>query len=377
MDRRNFLAGAGAFAIGPRLLPRFAAQKSYLLYLGSRSMAEGKGLYVCRFVPGVGLSGPLTLVADVAAPSTFALSADHTTLYTTSETGNDGKSDGKLLSFRINRPDGKLTPISEVASSGGGPTSICIDKAERHLIVGCFGHGRSNVFELGADGAIGKMASSEQHQGSGPTPRQNGPHTHHVLLSPTEKFLLSADLGSDRFYISHYDKATGTITPGSPAFLQMPAGSGPRNAVFHPNGKFLYLVGEICATIFVFAWNEATGSLTQIQTIIPSTPTSSGGMVHIAPGGRFLYINTRADSVIHAFPIDRRKGTLARGQSFSSGGKTPWNFDFSPDGGNICVPNNASNLVSVFSVNHSSGALMPLGQSLPMAMPVSAIFVQA
>ncbi len=377
MERRNFLAGAGAFVIGPHLLPHFATQKSYLLYMGSRSADEGRGLYVCRFEPVTGTISPLTLAADVVQPTTFALSADLQTLFTTSELGNDGKTDGKLLSFRINRPDGKLTKISEVPSNGGGPTAICLDKSGRHLIVGCFGGGRANVFDVGSDGTIGKMASTQIHEGSGPTPRQGGPHTHHVLLSPTERYLLAADLGADRFYISRYDKTTGAITPGNPPFLQMPAGSGPRNAVFHPNGNFLYLVCEITATVYVYAWDEATGTPMQIQTIIPSTPTSSGGMIHIAPGGHFLYTNTRVDSVLHVFAIDRRKGTLSRGQSFSTGGKTPWNFDFSPDGGSLCVPNNASNQVALFSVNRGNGAITPVAHSVSINAPVSTIFVPA
>ena len=378
MDRREFLGGAGAFAILPHHLPRLGKRSGrYLLYVGSRGTGEGKGLYVCEFDPAVGAVTAAKLAADIALPTAFALSGEGEYLYTNSEIGNYDGSDGKLHAFRINYPDGSLTLLNSIPSDGGGPTNLCLDSTGRHLLVAYFGAGKTSVFELGGDGSIGKRISTLAHAGKGPTPRQNVPRAHQVVLSPGERFLLSPDLGADRLYVSHYDRATGAITAGDPGFVQMPAGTGPRHVVFHPTGKFVYLMSELNATITVFAWDGTSGELMQIQTVLPSTLTAAGGDITIAPGGRLMYTCTRADNAIEVFAVDHGKGTLTRKQSFATGGEFPWGFAMTPDGTSLAATNNKSNQVATFTVDRGSGALTPLGVKVAVNAPVSAIFVPA
>ncbi|KAL4879032.1 Lactonase, 7-bladed beta-propeller-domain-containing protein [Aspergillus karnatakaensis] len=84
--------------------------------------------------------------------------------------------------------------------------------------------------------------------------RQDAPHPHGVVVDPTGQFLLVPDLGADLIRIFHIHPVTGHLT--AQESLVIPAGSGPRHAVFWtpkinsassaegPKTK-LYLVSEL------------------------------------------------------------------------------------------------------------------------------------
>ena len=44
-------------------------------------------------------------------------------------------------------------------------------------------------------------------------------------------------------------------------------GTGPRHLVFHPNGQFAYLFGELDSTVRVLSYNKETGAFEELQKI--------------------------------------------------------------------------------------------------------------
>ena len=381
MNRRHFLIGASAFAAVSSVPRAWATQSRSLIFLGTRTNAPGKGIYSCSFDTKTGASSPVSLAAEIASPTAFRLSASGRILYSVSELGNDGKSDGSISAFAIDYMTGGLTLLNKVNSGGGGPTYLALDRTGKTALVGCYGSGRTNAFRVMPDGKIGDQTASIADYGTGPTPRQSSPHVHCTVFSPGNRFVLAADLGADRIFLFRFDPAAGTLTPCDPPFHQFPAGSGPRSIVFHPNGRLAYLISELVGTVTVLAWSEADGTLTEVQTIscfpAESTGDRSGAGLAIRHDGRFLYPTTRNDSSIEVFAIDSAKGTLVAGQRVPSGGKLPWSCVLDPQGRHLIATNMSSNSASIFGIDLSTGNLTPVGTIPDVPSPVCAVFVPA
>lgn len=382
MNRRHFLIGASALTAASSIRQAWAAQSRSLVLLGTRTNAPGKGIYSCFFDAKTGRCSPVSLAAELASPTAFTLSANGRILYSVSELGNDGKSDGSISAFAIDHGSGGLTLLNRVSSGGGGPTYLSLDRTGQALLAACYGVGRANAFRVLPDGKLGDQTASMADYGTGPTPRQSAPHVHCTVFSPGNRFVLAADLGADRIFIFRFDSVAGTLTAHEPPFHQSPAGTGPRQIVFHPNGRFAYLMSELVGTVTVFAWSEKDGMLTEVQTIscFPAEVTSgdrSGAGLVMRHDGRFLYTTTRTDSSIEVFSIDPAKGKLAAEQRVASGGKLPWSCALDPDSSHLIATNMSSNSASIFGIDSDTGNLKPVGSIPDVPSPVCALVVSA
>ena len=320
---------------------------------------------------------PLSLSAELAMPTAFALSRDGRYLYAVSEVGDDGKSDGSLSAFMLDRGSGALKLLNQVPAGGGGPTTLALDRTGRTLVVGSYGNGRTVALRLLPDGRIGEQTASMQDAGTGPTPRQNAPHVHCVVFSTDNRFVLAADFGADKLSVFRFDAAAGTLTAQEPAFWQAAAGSGPRQIAFHPNGNTVYLISELVATVTVFSWRAKDGALTVLQTIscFPEgyTGDRSGAGIVVHPNGRFLYTTTRTDSSIETFTIDPGNGTLAGRQRLDAGGKLPWSCTMDAEGMHLVVTNTTSNAAVVYRIDLARGGLTSVGSVANVPSPVCAL----
>jgi 6-phosphogluconolactonase len=380
IDRRYFLTGASALAVLSRFPKAWAASSRSLIFLGTRTNAPGKGIYSFFFDAETGTCTPAILAAEIASPTAFALSPNKRILYSVSELGNDGKSDGAISALTIDSRTGRLTLLNKVPSGGGGPTYLSVDPTGKLALVSCFGSGRTNVFRLLPDGKLAEQTTSITDTGSGPTPRQASPHVHCSVFSPDNRFILSADFGADRVFIFKLDSAPGTLTPNDVPSWTAPAGSGPRQIVFHPNGKFAYLMSELVGQLTVFAWGAKDGTLTEVQTVscfaadAPSGDRSGAGLV-IRHDGRFLYTTTRSDNSIEVFKVDAATGKLVAGQRVVSDGKLPWSCALDPAGDHFITTNLTSNSASMYGVDPATGDIKLVASIPNVPSPVCALFV--
>ena len=373
------MTGVTALAAASHMPKAWASPSRSLVFLGTRTNAPGKGIYSCFFDATTGTCTSVSLAAEMAAPTAFALSASKRYLYSVSEVGNDGKSDGSISAFAIDRRSGLLTLLNKVSSGGGGPTYLALDRAGKTALVGCFGSGRTNAFRVLPDGKLGEQTASMTDSGTGPSPRQSAPHVHCTIFSPDNRFVLAADFGADRIFIFRFDPAAGSLTAHDPPFLQSPAGSGPRQIVFHPNGKFAYLMSELVGQVTVFAWDAKGGTLTEEQTIsclsAEGSADRSGAGLAIRQDGRFLYTTTRSDNSIEVFSVDATKGTLVSGQRVVSDGKLPWSCALDPEGRHLITTNLSSDSASIYGIDSATGNLKPVGSVPDVPSPVCALFV--
>ncbi len=155
------------------------------------------------------------------------------------------------------------------------------------------------------------------------------------------------------------------LHPNDPPAVETPAGAGPRHLTFAPDGRRVYLVNELDASVMAFDYHPERGTLTARQRI-DSLPGYSGRRwaadIHVHPSGRFLYVSNRAHDSVAVFRIDPGTGALTLAGNPGSGGRSPRNFCLAPDGRFLVVANQDSGTLVTFAVDADSGLLRQVAE---------------
>jgi 6-phosphogluconolactonase len=343
---------------------------SYILIIGTYTSPESDGLYVYDFDSQTGNAKFKSKIAGVENPSYLDISRDGKHLYTVNEGRN-----GSISSFNFNRETRNIVFINRVSSGGSSPCYITVDDKNRYVFAGNYGSGNLCVVPLKEDGSLNDDIQFIQQEGSSVDKgRQKGPHVHCTVLSPDNKYLLTANLGTDKVCIYQFDaaKISQPLTPADPAFISVKAGSGPRHIVFHPNSKFAYLISEMGGIITVFDYKD--GKLHEKQMITMLSPDFKGRVgaadIHISPDGKFLYGSNRGDANdLVIYKIDK-KGELQYIGHQETMGKTPRNFVIDPTGNFLMVANQDSDEIIIFKRDQKTGLLTPTGEKIQVNKPV-------
>lgn len=353
----------------------------YLLYVGTYTKGESKGIYAYSYDVKSGESKSLGLAAETSNPSFLAVDPGQRFLYAVNElTQYKGASSGVVTSFAIDKKTGMLSAINEVASRGADPCYISLDKTGKYVLVANYTGGSVAVFPARKNGGLGEETAFVQHAGSGKNPkRQEGPHAHWIETTPDNRFALTADLGLDEILVYRFNGDGGTLTPNDPPFAKVEAGAGPRHIAFHPNGKILYVVDELASTITVFSFDAAKGTLRLLQSVstLPSgfAGTNDTAEIHVHPNGKFLFASNRGHDSIAVFSIQPDTGKLTPVDHVSTQGKTPRNFELDPSGSRLLVANQDSNSIVFFKIDTHTGHLTATGPEIKVPSPVSLRFV--
>jgi len=358
----------------------------YLMYVGTYTEqgSESKGIYAYRFDSATGQLVPIGLAAKTINPSFLAVHPNHRFLYAVNEVSNyRGEKSGAISAFTIDHASGKLTLLNQVASRGGDPCYISLDKTGKYLMVANYAGGSVAVFPLLEDGRLGEASAFVQHTGHGTNPeRQEAPHAHSIDASPDNRFAIVDDLGLDETLSYHFDAVKGSLTPQSNAeatVAKAAPGAGPRHFALHPNGKFGYVIDEMASTVTVFRYDASSGELQPQQTISALPKDFSGhseaAEIQVHPSGKFLYASNRGHDSIAVFAIDRDKGTLAPIEYVSTKGASPRHFEIDPTGSLLFAANEKSDNIVIFHINPQTGRLTPTGKTLEVSQPVCIQFV--
>jgi 6-phosphogluconolactonase len=334
-----------------------------------------KGIYVTRLDQATGKLGAFAVAAELKNPSFVAASRDARFLYAVSEVGDP---EGSVSAYSIGA-DGGLTLLNTVPSGGADPCHITVSRSGRTVAVANYSSGTTSSYRVGPNGAL-TAATVDRHSGHGPNAeRQKAPYAHSVDFSEGDRFLLSSDLGADRIYLYRHDARTSAIAPHKPAFVALEPGAGPRHLALHPSGRYAYVIAELSNTVGAFAWNGATGTLRQTQTIstLPFGLTTPSFTAEIAvhPSGRFLYGSNRGHDSIATFGIDARAGRLTLLGHTPTGGKAPRGFAIDPSGRWLIAGNQLSDQLVTFAIDQATGALTRTGEAVTLPRPVSVLFV--
>lgn len=351
-----------------------------LVYIGTQSNEPGQGIFAARLDPRTGQLTPLGLALEAPRPTWLAPHPTLPILYAVSELGNDGKSHGGVSTLRADPRTGALSVIGSVDSGGGGPTHLSLDLPSKTLLVANYGTGQVAALPVLADATLGPPASVRTDQGSGPSPRQKSAHAHGVTLDPSRRFALAADLGADRLFIYRYDRKSHQLGAATPQAL--PPGTGPRRLAFHPRGRFVFLLSELIPELRSYRWDARRGRLALVQTVSTSadpakTSVARGAELVASHDGRFVYVSVRGEDVLVIYAVNQRTGGLTEIQRLAANGLSPWSFGLDPSGRWMLVANQGSNTVVVFARDPATGRLSPTQESLAVNKPVSVAYLAA
>ena len=357
--------------------------KELLVYVGTYNGPKSEGIYAYRLDLGTGKCTPLGLAAEVKNPSFVAVHPTQKYLYSVSEIEDrDGKPTGGVSAFAIDRKSGKLTKLNDQSSEGRGPCHVTVDKTGKVAMVANYGSGSVASYPIGADGKLAPAASAIQHEGKSVNPdRQEGPHAHSINPSIDNRFAVAADLGLDKVFVYRLDPATGKLAANDPPSVSVKPGAGPRHFAFHPSGKFAYVINEIDCTVTAFAYDAEKGVLTEVQTIstLPEGETVQPGYstaeVQVHPSGKFVYGSNRGHDTITVFAVDEASGKLRQVQNVAIDGKVPRGFGIDPFGKFLLAGGQSSDTLTVFRIDPQSGQLASTGQKLEVGSPVCVKFV--
>ncbi|MDU6834486.1 MAG: beta-propeller fold lactonase family protein, partial [Bradyrhizobium sp.] len=252
-------------------------------------------------------------------------------------------------SFAIDAKTGQLSHL------GNGPladsmANIAFDRTGKVLFSASYGGNKVAVNPVQASGVV--AAPSQVI----PT----GLNAHAFLPSPDNRFVFATNLGSDQVLGFAFDAATGTLTAKEALTVKTPEKSGPRHFIFHPNGKFIYLLHELNADLAVYGYDADKGLWSEQQrlTTLPAGFTGKpwAADLHLTPDGQFLYASERGSNTLAAFKVDAASGRLTSIGSVPTETQ-PRGFAIDPGGRYLAAVGEVSNGMTVYRIDAASGAL--------------------
>jgi len=249
------------------------------------------------------------------------------------------------VGFAIDPKTGALTELS----SANLPHSVCyltIDRTGKHLLAASYQGALLATHALDASGVITAPPTQVV-----PTP----PAAHSVIQDASGRFVYAASLGGDVVMRLHFDPATGQLDDMQTA--PMPHGAGPRHLRLSPDGRFLYALCELDATIGVFAVAPETGLLErrQILRTQPQGFAAKCADMHLTPDGHFLYASERTTSTLTACRIGPDGTLSAIGQTETEA--CPRGFAIEPRGRFLLACGQESHHLSVYRIDPQAGGL--------------------
>ncbi len=280
----------------------------------------------------------------------------------------------QVLGYRIDSKSGHLTKFTQ-APLAESMAYLSTDRKGRYLLAASYGADALSVQKIGED-----------HQPSANILRYpTGLHAHSIRTEPSNRFAYAGNLGTDKVLQYRLDAKTGELSPIGNGSVSVPDNTGPRHLAFSPNGKFLYVVGEMSGTVTAFSIDDASGALMQIGVAngIPErlqlahgevrdarnndlkddpTPRIWAADLRMSPDGKLLLMSERTSSSVSAFAVDPASGALKFLDNYPVQEQQPRNIAFSPDGHWLLVTGEKSAKVGTYAVS-KDGALKRVGEA--------------
>jgi 6-phosphogluconolactonase len=403
VSRRGFLKSAAVTALAHSALgtaqavARRAVAKRTLAYVGTYTGAvgagsNGEGIYLFEMNEVTGELSNRRLVAKTPDPSWIAIHPSKKFLYAVNEVTDFRGDSGSVSTFAIDEASGDLTALNVVSSEGAGPCYLTIDAAGKFAYVANYAGGTVAMLPILAGGLLGAATgvhrdggklgtaqATDAPAGSFAVSGHDAAHAHMIAPDPQGRRVLATDLGQDRIYVYRVDEATGTVSFGDGVEgARLPSGDGPRHFVFHPNGRWLYVIQEESSTIAVYRYDGATGTLGFEQTVsaLPKgfAGTSFASEILVSPDGRFLYAANRLHDTIAAFSIgaDGRLKWLGETPTM---GDYPGQMRIEPSGKFLYACNRKSDSITCFRIHRETGMPTFTGLYTAVGSPGSITFL--
>lgn len=339
------------------------------LYIGTYTHNSSKGIYKMKFNEENKSFNALELVAELESPTYLYLSKDQKRLYAVSET-ESGKY-GEITAYQV--INDKLQLINKISAPCGGFVHLTLDKKEQFIFAVNYSDASILMYPLDNDGSILELCCEIIHSNKDLIPiRQGKAHPHYVCLTPDENFLCVCDLGIDLLAIYQVDYDNNNLFKREDLNTQFPLGCGPRHMIFHPNGKYAYILTELSSEVFVLEYDNVSGFklIQKHSTLMDSDTESYAAAIRISNDGKYLYSSNRGDDSIAIFKINT-DGTVSLNYIVSTQGKHPRDFIlYDNDQMLLCANRDTDNLTK-FSRDMNTGLINFKEEITGISLPVS------
>ncbi|WP_122413214.1 lactonase family protein [Pseudomonas viridiflava] len=280
----------------------------------------------------------------------------------------------QVVSFSIEPVTGHLKPLAQ-APLAESLAYLSTDRSGRFLMGASYGADLLSVQPI-----------DTQHRPSDSIQTyKTGMHAHSVRTDPSNRFAYAGNLGVDRVLQYRLEPKDGKLVPIGEGYVTVPENTGPRHLAFAPNGKFLYVVGEMSGTVTAFSINDKTGGLKQVNQAngIPErlklapgqardarnndlkddpTPRIWAADVRISPDGKWLFTSERTSSSVSVFKVDPASGKVTFVENYPVEEKQPRNIAVAPNGRWLLVTGEKAEKVGSYSIA-ADGALKRVSEA--------------
>lgn len=318
-----------------------------VVYVGN---SDSQDITILSMNPDSGALAPLATV-PVPGPETpggslpLAVSADKRFLF-----AGLRSAPFSAATFAIDPKNGMLTHV------GSGPLDasmayIAVDRTGRFLLGASYPANMVAVSPINANGVVGPTMQTVPTE----------PAAHAIIVDAANKYVFHTSLGGDLVYQQKFDAATGTLTPNDPPFVRSKAKAGPRHLAISPDNRFIYLITELDATIYVFPYDASKGTMQAEVQIVSTMPAGSsakpwGADIHLTPDGRYIYASERSSSTIAAYKVNPAKGTLTLIGNVPTE-QQPRALAIAPDGRFLYAAGELSHRLTTHAIDPDTGAL--------------------
>lgn len=288
-------------------------------------------------------------IAQMGNPTYLAISPSKNLLFSIL-----GEADQGGVAVFEKKEDGWLE-LDRILFAEKAGCHISYREASQTLYVSNYHLGRLDVIKF-ANNRLDLIQTIE-YEGSSVHPEQKSSHIHYAGCNRQNPYLFVCDLGSDKVY-NYYIDEQGYLKEKS--HLTLPAGTGPRHLVLHPNEPYAYIIGELANTTTIVSV-DAAGNLMMVDQVMNIaehlTQEARGAAIRISHDGKYLYLSTRFHNTLTVFEISQNASQLTKIQEIDSHGEIPRDFTLNPQENYVLVAHQDSDNISVFSRDKSNGLL--------------------
>ena len=293
------------------------------------------------------------------------LAADGENLYAVSER----LSGGAVASFRITR-DGTLTQTALQNAPYPALCHACVWPGREAVSFASYMGGGALTVALNPDGSLGEPAQWLPNVGKSVNPeRQEQPYVHSLTPDKAGKFVVEADLGTDRLRVFRREGAR--LAPH--ADVPVPPGEGPRHFTFDAGGQHAYLITEMGCRVLLYDYDNAAGALAYraayglLAGHEPASRTAAD--IHLSPDGLHLYASVRGATHLIRFRVELG-GALCERAFLPCGASAVRNFCLDSTGGFLLAADQHADEVRLFRLNPADGEMSACLCSARVPAPV-------
>lgn len=277
-----------------------------------------------------------------------------------------------VVNYRIDGETGALDRVATAALPANMPY-IATDRSGRYLLAASYDGDTISVSPIGPGGVV---------QGEPLELRKTGRHAHSIVVDPSNRFAYVALLGADRVLQLRFDERSGALAPIGAGFVRAGKRTGPRHIAPAPNGRFLYVLGELSGSVSTYAIDRATGALRRLESVanepalrwqlqpgtiraggpLDDTPRVWAADIKVSPDGRFVYATERTSSTVSWYRADPATGKIIY-SGYLQVEKQPRGIAIGPRGRWLVVTGEESPEVGLYAIDAETGALRRTGSA--------------